>query len=126
MSSRPCYALPPVRGSYTENASLKELVWFRVGGNAEILFRPADIEDLATFLAAKPADLPVTVIGVGSNLLVRDRGIPGVVIRLPAAFGKIATEGTRLRAGAAALDAAASITSNLRGGTHSTFCWTRS
>ena len=106
MHSRPCYALPPVRGTYADHAPLKDLVWFRAGGAAETLFRPADIDDLATFLAAKPADLPVSVIGVGSNLLVRDGGIPGVVIRLPAAFGKVAVDGTRARAGAAALDAA--------------------
>ncbi|HVP83956.1 MAG TPA: UDP-N-acetylmuramate dehydrogenase [Rhizomicrobium sp.] len=105
MSSRVCYALPPVRGTYTDNAPLKDLVWFRAGGNAETLFRPADADDLATFLAAKPEGLPVSVIGVGSNLLVRDGGIPGVVIRLPASFGKISVEGNRIRAGAAALDA---------------------
>jgi UDP-N-acetylmuramate dehydrogenase len=84
---------------------LKDLVWFRAGGNAEILFRPADADDLATFLAAKNADMRVSVIGVGSNLLVRDGGIPGAVIRLPGAFGKIAVEGTRIRVGAASLDA---------------------
>lgn len=106
MQSRPCYALPPVRGTYAENAPLKDLVWFRAGGPAEILFRPADTQDLATFLYARPADLPVTVIGVGSNLLIRDGGIPGVVIRLRGSFGKIAAEGTRVRAGAMALDAA--------------------
>jgi UDP-N-acetylmuramate dehydrogenase len=81
-------------------------MWFRVGGPAEILFRPADAEDLATFLYAKPAEVPVTTIGVGSNVLIRDGGIPGVVIRLPGSFGKITPEGTRVRAGAAALDAA--------------------
>jgi len=106
IQSRPCYALPPVRGAYTENAPLKDLVWFRAGGPAEILFRPADAEDLATFLYAKPADLPVTVVGVGSNLLIRDGGIPGVVIRLPGSFGKITADSRRVRAGAAALDAA--------------------
>ena len=106
MQSRPCDALPPVRGTYAEGALLKDLMWFRVGGPAEVLFRPADAEDLATFLYAKPADVLVTVIGVGSNLLIRDGGIPGVVIRLPGSFGKIAAEGTRVRAGAAALDAA--------------------
>lgn len=105
MVTRPCDALPPVRGTYAENAPLKDLVWFRAGGNAEILFRPADADDLATFLAAKNADMRVSVIGVGSNLLVRDGGIPGVVIRLPGAFGKIAVEGTRIRVGAASLDA---------------------
>jgi UDP-N-acetylmuramate dehydrogenase len=106
MQSRPCDALPPVRGTYAENAPLKDVMWFRAGGPAEILFRPADAEDLATFLYAKPADVSVTVIGVGSNLLIRDGGVPGVVIRLPGSFGKIAAEGTRVRAGAAALDAA--------------------
>jgi UDP-N-acetylmuramate dehydrogenase len=106
MMTRPCDALPPVRGTYAENAPLKDLVWFRAGGNAEVLFRPADVDDLATFLAAKNADTRVSVIGVGSNLLVRDGGIPGVVVRLPGAFGKMAAEGTRIRVGAAALDAA--------------------
>ena len=100
-----CDMLPPVRGTYTYGAALKDLVWFRAGGAAEILFRPADVEDLATFLAARPNDLRLTVIGVGSNLLVRDGGIPGVTIRLSSAFGKIETNGTRVRAGAAALDA---------------------
>jgi UDP-N-acetylmuramate dehydrogenase len=97
--------LPRVRGSYSKNAPLKDHLWFRAGGPAEILFRPADIEDLQTFLAKKPAQMPVTVIGVGSNLLVRDRGISGVVIRLPASFAGVAVEGARVRAGAAALDA---------------------
>lgn len=106
MTVRFAETLPKVRGSYAETAPLKDLVWFRAGGPAEILFRPADVDDLAHFLAARPKDLPVTVIGVGSNLLVRDGGIRGVVIRLPAAFGRIAVEGTRIRAGAAALDAA--------------------
>jgi UDP-N-acetylmuramate dehydrogenase len=106
MMTRPCDALPPVRGTYTSDAALKDLVWFRAGGPAEILFRPADADDLATFLYAKPADVRVSVIGVGSNLLVRDGGIPGVVIRLPAAFGKVSTDGLRVRAGAAALDSA--------------------
>ncbi len=100
-----CDALPPVRGSLTHEAPLKDLVWFRAGGPAQWLFRPADAEDLATFLAAKPADLRLSVIGVGSNLLVRDGGIPGVVVRLSSAFGKVETTGTRVRAGAAALDA---------------------
>src|SRR6201747_2084217 len=106
MMTRPCDALPPVRGSYTSDAPLKDLVWFRAGGPAEILFRPADAEDLAAFLAAKPADLRVSVIGVGSNLLVRDGGIPGVVVRLASAFGKVEPDGVRVRAGAAALDGA--------------------
>ena len=104
--SGPCDMLPPVRGSLTHAAPLKELVWFRAGGPAEILFRPADADDLAAFLAAKPADLKISVIGVGSNLLVRDGGIPGLVVRLSSAFGKVTTDGLRVRAGAAALDGA--------------------
>jgi UDP-N-acetylmuramate dehydrogenase len=100
-------SLPAVRGTYAEHAPLKDLVWFRAGGSADILFRPADLEDLCAFIAAKPADLPLTVIGVGSNLLIREGGIPGVVIRLPSAFGKIEKiDETHIRAGAAALDAA--------------------
>jgi UDP-N-acetylmuramate dehydrogenase len=106
MMARPCDALPPVRGTYTQGATLKDLVWFRAGGPAEILFRPADMEDLQTFMSSKPAEVRVGVIGVGSNLLVRDGGIPGVTIRLSSAFGKVSVEGTRVRAGAAALDAA--------------------
>ncbi|HEY2070276.1 MAG TPA: UDP-N-acetylmuramate dehydrogenase [Rhizomicrobium sp.] len=106
MMTRPCDALPPVRGTYAMGAALKDLVWFRAGGPAEVLFRPADMDDLANFLAAKNADTRVSVIGVGSNLLVRDGGIPGVVVRLPGAFGKVSAEGTHIRVGAAALDAA--------------------
>ncbi|HEX4860280.1 MAG TPA: UDP-N-acetylmuramate dehydrogenase [Rhizomicrobium sp.] len=106
MMTRPCDALPPVRGSYAHDAALKDLVWFRAGGAAEVLFRPADADDLATFLAARSPEMRVSVIGVGSNLLVRDGGIPGVVVRLPAVFGKVSVEGTRVRVGAAALDAA--------------------
>lgn len=98
--------LPPVRGTYQFGAALKDLVWLRAGGPAEVLYRPADADDLADFLAHRPQSTPVTVIGVGSNLLVRDGGIPGVVIRLPAAFGKVEVNGLRLTAGAAALDAA--------------------
>jgi UDP-N-acetylmuramate dehydrogenase len=94
-----------VRGSYAPSAPLKDLVWFRAGGPAEVLFRPADAEDLASFLAAKPIGARVSIIGVGSNLLIRDGGIPGVVVRLPGAMGKVTTDGTRVTAGAAALDA---------------------
>lgn len=104
-SNNVCEALPPVRGSLTHEASLKDLVWFRTGGPAEWLFRPADADDLASFLAARADDVRISVIGVGSNLLVRDGGIPGVVVRLSSAFGKVETNGTRVRAGAAALDA---------------------
>jgi UDP-N-acetylmuramate dehydrogenase len=106
MMTRPCDMLPPVRGTLTRDAPLKDLVWFRAGGPAEVLFRPADIDDLAAFIAARPADLRISVIGVGSNLLVRDGGVPGVVVRLSSAFGKIETNGMQVRAGAAALDGA--------------------
>jgi UDP-N-acetylmuramate dehydrogenase len=96
--------LPPVRGRLTEEAPLAPVTWFRVGGAAEIMFRPADEADLAEFLAAKPRDVPVTVLGVASNLLVRDGGIPGVVIRLGRAFVAVAANGETVRAGAGALD----------------------
>ncbi|MEE8549219.1 MAG: UDP-N-acetylenolpyruvoylglucosamine reductase, partial [Alphaproteobacteria bacterium] len=66
--------LPEVRGRLSENADLSRITWFRVGGAAEVMFRPVDLDDLVGFLAAKPADVPVTVIGVGSNIIVRDGG----------------------------------------------------
>ena len=84
--------LPKVAGDYTENAALAPAAWFRVGGPAEILYQPADIEDLALFLASKPSDIPVTLFGSGSNILVRDGGIPGVVIRLGSAFRECRAE----------------------------------
>jgi len=96
--------LPAVRGRYTENAPLGPVTWFRVGGPAEVMFRPIDVHDLAGFLAGKPADVPVTVLGVGSNLLVRDGGVPGVVVRLGRGFAGIETEGDEVSAGAGALD----------------------
>ena len=97
--------LPPVRGRLEANAPLAELTWFRAGGAAAVLFTPADEADLAAFLKATPADIPVTVIGVGSNLLVRDGGVPGVVIRMGRGFADVAAESDhRIRAGAAALD----------------------
>ena len=96
--------LPKPRGRLTADAPLAQVTWFRVGGPAEILFRPADLEDLSAFLAAKPADVPVMVIGVASNLLVRDGGIRGVVIRLGRGFVDIAADGDVISAGAGALD----------------------
>jgi UDP-N-acetylmuramate dehydrogenase len=98
--------LPELRGRLAANQPLADITWFRVGGPAQVLFTPADAADLAYVLAHIPADLPVTVIGLGSNLLVRDGGIPGVVIRLGRGFGEIAAEpGHRIRAGAAVPDA---------------------
>ena len=97
--------LPAVRGRLEANAPLAELTWFRAGGAAEVLFSPADEADLAGFLANTPQEIPVYVIGVGSNLLVRDGGVPGVVIRLGRAFAEVSEEpGHRVRAGTAALD----------------------
>lgn len=97
--------LPRVRGRLTENAPLAGVTWFRVGGPAEVMFRPADVEDLQQFLAAKPADVPVTVIGVASNLLVRDGGVDGVVVRLGRGFVDVTIADGTVSAGAGALDA---------------------
>jgi len=102
--------LPPVRGRLTANAPLATVTWFRAGGPAEILFRPADLDDLASFLAATPQDVPITVLGVASNLLVRDGGIPGVVIRLLRGFTDIRVEGDHVIAGAGALDLNVALT----------------
>lgn len=96
--------LPPLRGRLSENAELAKVTWFRVGGPAEVMFRPADREDLADFLKNTPSDIPVTVIGVASNLLVRDGGIPGVTVRLGRDFADITTEDHDVICGAAALD----------------------
>ena len=96
---------PSLRGSLEADASLKALTWFRTGGPAEALFTPADEADLALFLTACPAEVPILVVGLGSNLLVRDGGVPGVVIRLGKAFAEVAVEpGNRIRAGAGAPD----------------------
>ena len=98
-------AMPELRGRLTANQSLAELTWFRVGGPAQILFTPADENDLAYFLARLPTELPVHVVGVGSNLIVRDGGLPGVVVRLaPRGFGETSTQDVVVTAGAAALD----------------------
>ena len=78
--------MPDLRGRLIANQPLAELTWFRVGGPAQVLFTPADEDDLAAFLAHLPAEIPVTVIGLGSNLIVRDGGVPGVVVRLGKAF----------------------------------------
>jgi UDP-N-acetylmuramate dehydrogenase len=96
--------LPPVRGQLTANAPIGKQTWFGVGGSAQILFRPADATDLAAFLAGLPLEIPLTVIGVGSNLLVRDGGISGVTIRLGRGCAGIAIERDEVRVGAAALD----------------------
>ena len=96
--------MPALRGRLLPNQSLAELTWFRVGGPAQVLFMPEDEQDLAYLLGHAPAGIPVTVIGLGSNLIVRDGGVPGIVARLGRGFGEIAIDGTDLRAGAAVPD----------------------
>jgi len=98
-------ALPTPRGTLTPDRPLADLTWLRVGGPADWLFQPADEADLAGFLAALDPAVPVFPMGVGSNLIVRDGGIRGVVIRLGRGFNAISVEGERVTAGAAALDA---------------------
>ena len=97
-------ALPPLRGRAQADAPLAPFTWFRAGGAAEVLVRPADVADLAQFLAALPRDLPMHVLGACSNLIVRDGGLPGVTIRLARGFGVIDVEADGVVAGAAALD----------------------
>ncbi|MDP1839379.1 MAG: UDP-N-acetylmuramate dehydrogenase [Reyranella sp.] len=107
--------LPRPRGRLVADAPLGPQTWFRTGGPAEVLFRPADAEDLASFLAALPADVAVTVLGVGSNLLVRDGGVRGVVIRLMRGFTGIAVEGNELVSGAGAPDLNVALTARDNG-----------
>ena len=98
-------AMPRLRGRLLANQSLAELTWFRVGGPAQVLFTPSDEDDLSYFLGELPQQLAVYIVGVCSNLIVRDGGIPGVVIRLsPRGFGEVVAHGDSLNAGAAALD----------------------
>lgn len=97
--------LPEVRGALTPNRDLSDLTWMRAGGPADVLFQPADEDDLAAFLADLPMDVPLFPMGVGSNLIVRDGGVRGIVIRLGRGFNGIEIEGDIVRAGAAALDA---------------------
>ena len=96
--------LPALRGRLVAGQSLAELTWFRVGGPAQVLFMPQDEDDLAYLLANVPGDIPVTVIGLGSNMIVRDGGVAGVVVRLGRGFSDITVDGLALRAGAAVPD----------------------
>ena len=100
--------LPKARGAMIADAPLDKLTWFRTGGKAEVLFTPEDADDLASFLAARPIDVPMTVIGLGSNLLIRDGGVPGVTIRLGRSFATIKMHGDSILAGAGAMDRAVS------------------
>ena len=107
--------LPRVKGPYQANAAIKDLTWFRAGGPAGVLYIPPDADDLAAFLKGVPRDVPLTVIGVGSNLLVRNGGVEGVVIRLGRGFMNVVAEPTsRLRAGAAAAAAVVEVVEHAR------------
>jgi UDP-N-acetylmuramate dehydrogenase len=97
-------AMPELRGRLMANQSLAELTWFRVGGPAQVLFMPEDEADLSYFLSHLSADVPVTVVGLGSNLIVRDGGIPGVTVRLGRGFNEVAADGLAVRAGTAVPD----------------------
>lgn len=107
--------LPKVRGKLREGAQLSKVTWFQVGGPADVMFRPADEDDLIEFLKGKPADMPITVIGVGSNLLVRDGGIRGVVIRLGRPFTAVEVKDGAVHAGAGALDLSVAQTAQMNG-----------
>jgi len=96
--------IPQLRGRLMANQSLAAMTWFRVGGPAQILFTPEDEDDLAYLLKNLSAEIPVTVVGLGSNLIVRDGGVPGVVIRLGRGFNEITVEGNRIRTGTAVPD----------------------
>ena len=96
--------LPQVRGKLEFNVPLGEKLWFGTGGNAEILFKPEDVQDLQSFLQGKPSALPHIVIGAGSNIIIRDKGLAGITIRLRKAFSQIAIDGDILQCGSGALD----------------------
>ena len=96
--------LPKVRGRYRAHAALADTTWFRVGGAAEVLFRPEDEADLAAFISHVPKDIPITILGVCSNVIIRDGGIDGVVIRLGRGFTQLGVDGDVVTAGAANLD----------------------
>ncbi len=96
--------LPPIQGEAERGGSLADFIWFRTGGPAEWLVRPKDVADLSAFLRGLDPAIPVMPVGVGSNLIVRDGGVPGVVVRLPKAMAKVAVEpGNRVRAGGGAM-----------------------
>src|SRR2546421_6584645 len=96
--------MPSLRGRLMPNQSLAELTWFRVGGPAQVLFMPEDEADLCYFLRELPPEIPVTTVGLGSNLIVRDGGVAGVVVRLGRGFNEVSVEGLNIRAGTAVPD----------------------
>lgn len=106
MKMRPAtHAIPAIRGRVQAGAPLAPFTWFRVGGAAEWLVRPADVDDLVALLSALPESTPLTVIGAASNLIIRDRGLPGVTLRLARGFADVQRDGDGFIAGAAVLDA---------------------
>jgi UDP-N-acetylmuramate dehydrogenase len=107
--------LPAVRGRYSEKAPLASVTWFRVGGPADVVFKPESIQDLSLFLKEKPSDIPVYPIGVGSNLLVRDGGVKGVVLRLGKGFTNVMVDGTQIEVGAGMLDRNVALTAKEEG-----------
>lgn len=109
--------LPELRGRYSENVVLAKTTWFRVGGPAQVVYKPADLQDLCDFMQQCPSDVPVTAVGVGSNLLVRDGGVQGVVIRLGRGFNDLSISGNILEVGAATLDSTVASACALEGKT---------
>ncbi len=107
--------LPAVRGRYVPDYPLAKVTWFRVGGCADISYKPEDVDDLIQFFKGKPAAVPVSVIGVGSNLLVRDGGLAGVVIRLGKAFAEVTLDGEDIEVGAGALDSTVAMVAAQKG-----------
>ena len=96
--------MPKLQGRLIANQTLADLAWFRVGGPAQVMFMPDSEDDLSYFLHKLPNDIPVQVVGLGSNLIVRDGGVPGVVVRLGRGFNAVTVEGTRVHAGTAVPD----------------------
>ncbi|MBW8310042.1 MAG: UDP-N-acetylmuramate dehydrogenase [Candidatus Paracaedibacteraceae bacterium] len=103
-------SLPEVRGRYSLDAVMADQTWFRVGGTADVLFKPLDLKDLLKFLKNRPVDVPVYTVGAGSNLLVRDGGIRGIVIRLGRGFATVERDGNEIEVGAGALDRTVAMT----------------
>ena len=115
MSEQLVAHLPPVRGRLRAQVPLAPRTWLRVGGPAEAIFQPADAQDLVSFLATRPSEIPVTPLGVASNILVRDGGIDGVVVKLAGPLAEVEVEGDRLVVGAGATDRMIAITAQKAG-----------
>jgi UDP-N-acetylmuramate dehydrogenase len=115
MTLENAFNLPKVRGTYRFNVDLSKTNWFRVGGNAQILFLPKDADDLAFFLKNRPQDLPLTVLGVGSNVIINDGGVEGVVIKLGGGFNKISHQNNLLTIGGACLCSNAALYCKVNG-----------